>query len=191
MFYMPPNTKFISVHITSSISDVCLQEVVGMAKNNDTTNHNDVRFHICNFISWNKCKAAKSRTKTTASHTHLFMADPCLNSLEYHLKMGQVPAECTKHRTMIPKGCWVHDKRENNQLWHNHLVEQKDSTIWSCTAYITAILQQLSVEPGYVSQGRTYLFFGTCFGSLHFSVAVDKNVLRLESVTSAVTQITW
>jgi len=51
MFYMPPNTKFISVHITSSISDVCLQEVMGMAKNNETTNHNDVRFHICNFIS--------------------------------------------------------------------------------------------------------------------------------------------
>jgi len=29
---MPLNTKFISVHITSSISDVCLQEAVGVAK---------------------------------------------------------------------------------------------------------------------------------------------------------------
>jgi len=58
MFYMPPNVKFISVHITSSISDVCLQEVVAVAKNNVNTNYNDVRFLICNFISLNKCKAA-------------------------------------------------------------------------------------------------------------------------------------
>jgi len=70
---MPPNMKFISVRITSSISDVCLQEEVGMAKNNnETTNHDDVRFRICNFISWNKCKAAKNRTKTTASHTLVY-----------------------------------------------------------------------------------------------------------------------
>jgi len=58
MFYMPPNAKFISVHITSSISDVCLQEVVGVAKNNVNTNYNDVGFLICNFISFNKCEAA-------------------------------------------------------------------------------------------------------------------------------------
>jgi len=32
MFYMSPNVKLISIHITSSISHVCLQEVVGMAK---------------------------------------------------------------------------------------------------------------------------------------------------------------
>jgi len=31
-------------------------------------------------------------------------------------------------------------------------VEQKDGTIWSCTAYITAIPQRLSFEPGYVLQ---------------------------------------
>jgi len=30
---MPPNAKFISVHITSSISDDCSQEVVGVVKN--------------------------------------------------------------------------------------------------------------------------------------------------------------
>jgi len=48
---VPPNAKFISVHITSSINHVCLQEVVGMAKNNETTNYNDVRFLIFNFIS--------------------------------------------------------------------------------------------------------------------------------------------
>ena len=29
---MPPNSKLISIHVTSSISHVCLQEVVGMAK---------------------------------------------------------------------------------------------------------------------------------------------------------------
>ena len=55
---MPPNAKFISVHITSSISDVCLREVVGVAKNNVNTNYYDVRFLICGFISLNKCKAA-------------------------------------------------------------------------------------------------------------------------------------
>jgi len=58
MFYMPPNAKFISVHIILSISDVCLQEVVGVARNNVNTNYDDVRFLICNFISSNKCKAA-------------------------------------------------------------------------------------------------------------------------------------
>ena len=74
---MPPNAKFASVHITSSISDVCLQEVVGMAKNN--TNYNDVRFLICNLISLNKINAKlhNSEMKTTASY-----ADPCLNCLE-------------------------------------------------------------------------------------------------------------
>jgi len=55
---MPPNAKFTSVHIMSSISDVCLQEVVGVANNNVNTNYNDVRFPICNFTSLNKCKAA-------------------------------------------------------------------------------------------------------------------------------------
>ena len=38
MFYMPPNVKFISVRITSSISNACLRKVVGMAKNNENTN---------------------------------------------------------------------------------------------------------------------------------------------------------
>jgi len=42
----------------SSISCVCLQEVVGVAKNNENTNYNDVRFQICNFISWSKRKTA-------------------------------------------------------------------------------------------------------------------------------------
>ena len=48
---MPPNVKLISVHITSSISHAYLQEVVGVAENNDNTNYNDVRFQVCNFIS--------------------------------------------------------------------------------------------------------------------------------------------
>jgi len=33
-------------------------------------------------------------------------------------------------------------------------MEQKDGIIWSCTAYITAIPQWLSFEPGYVLQVR-------------------------------------
>jgi len=28
---MPPNSKLISIHVTSQISHVCLQEVVGVA----------------------------------------------------------------------------------------------------------------------------------------------------------------
>ena len=58
MFYMLPNAKFISVHITSSINDVCLQEVVCVAKKNVNTKYNDVRFLVCSFISLNKYKAA-------------------------------------------------------------------------------------------------------------------------------------
>ena len=51
MFYMPPNMKLISRRMTSSISQVCLQEVVGGAKNNENTNYINVRFKICNFTA--------------------------------------------------------------------------------------------------------------------------------------------
>jgi len=68
---MPPKAKFISVHIISSISDVCLQEVVGVAKNNVNTNYNDVRSLICNFISL-KAKLHNSEMKTTASYALIF-----------------------------------------------------------------------------------------------------------------------
>jgi len=44
------------------------------------------------------------------------------------------------------------DGREYTQHRRNHLMERKDSTIWSCSAYITAIPQRLSFEPGYVLQ---------------------------------------
>ena len=46
------------------------------------------------------------------------------------------------------------DKREKTQQWCNYLMERKDGTIWSCTAYIIAISQWLSFEPGYVLQVR-------------------------------------
>ena len=36
-------------------------------------------------------------------------------------------------------------------------MERKDGTIWSCTAYITAIPQRLSFEPGYVLQVGSYV----------------------------------
>ena len=77
--------------------------------------------------------------------------------------MGQAPAESyTKH--MKHTQAKSHDserlqsdKHKNTQQWRNHLVEQKDGTIWSCIAYITAIPQRLSFEPGYVLQvGLTY-----------------------------------
>ena len=46
------------------------------------------------------------------------------------------------------------DRPKNTQWSRNHLLERKDGTIWSCTAYITAIPQRLSfeVQPGYVLQ---------------------------------------
>ena len=72
--------------------------------------------------------------------------------------MGQVPAESyTKHMKhpqakshdseRLPR-----DRCENTQQLRNQLMEQKDSTIWSITTYITAIPQQFSFEPGYVLQ---------------------------------------
>ena len=70
-------------------------------------------------------------------------------------------------------------------------MERKDGTIWSCTAYITAIPQRLSFEPGYILQaGLTSPLNLFQFSS--FSVTVDVNVnklLHLESVTSAVPRI--
>ena len=94
-------------------------------------------------------------------------------------KMAQEPAESyTEHMKPIHAKSndskrLVSDKHENAQQWCNHLVEQKDGTIWSCTTYITAIPQQLGFEPGYVLQaGLTspLVWFSS------FSVAVDKNV---------------
>ena len=68
----------------------------------------------------------------------------------------------------------------NTQQWCNHLIRQKDGTIWSCTAYITAITRGLS-EPR------------NLFQFCSFSVAVDKNVnklLHLESMTPALPWVT-
>jgi len=65
-------------------------------------------------------------------------------------------------------------------------MEQKDSTIWSFTTYITTIPQWLSFEPRYVLQ--VGLLFWNLFRFSSFSVTVDTNVnklLHLESVTSA------
>jgi len=71
-------------------------------------------------------------------------------------------------------------------------VKRKDGTIWSFTAYITAIPQRFSFEPGYVLQvGLTSPLELLRFYS--FSLTVDTKVnklLRLESVTSAVPRIT-
>ena len=46
MFYMLPNVNMISVHTTSSVSNVNLQEVVGMAKKDENINFNNVRFQF-------------------------------------------------------------------------------------------------------------------------------------------------
>jgi len=51
MFYMPPNAKL--VHITSSIGDVGLQEVVGVAKND--TNYNEVSDLLFHFLKQMQC----------------------------------------------------------------------------------------------------------------------------------------
>ena len=73
-------------------------------------------------------------------------------------KMGQAPAESytkrmkhTQAKSHDPERLQS-DGRENAQQWRNHLVERKDGTIWSCSAYITAIPQRLSFEPRYVLQ---------------------------------------
>jgi len=57
--------------------------------------------------------------------------------------MGQAPAEgytkCMKHTQAKSHNSerLQSNRRENTQHWHNHLVERKDGTIWSCTAYIS------------------------------------------------------
>ena len=79
------------------------------------------------------------------------------------IKMGQAPAKSYTKR-MKHTQAKSHDSerlqsdgRENTQQWRDHLVERKDGTIWSCTAYITAIPQRLSFEPGYALQvGLTF-----------------------------------
>ena len=73
-------------------------------------------------------------------------------------KDGTAPAEsytkCMKHTQHKSHDSerLQSDGRENTQQLRNPLVEQKDGTIWSCTAYITAIPQRLSFEHGYVLQ---------------------------------------
>ena len=82
---------------------------------------------------------------------------PILHSV-LAIKMGQAPAESYTKRTKHTQAKRHDSERlksdgcENTQQWRNHLVERKDGTIWSCTAYITAIPQWLSFEPGYVLQ---------------------------------------
>ena len=79
----------------SSISNVtvCLQEVVGMAKNNENTNCNDVRFLISNFISWNRYKAAYNNVmRTTLSldfgwHIALTVLRRATNSQTKHMSI--------------------------------------------------------------------------------------------------------
>jgi len=72
--------------------------------------------------------------------------------------MGQAPAESYTKRIKHtqPKSHnserLQSDGHENTQQWHNHLMERKDGTIWSCTAHITAIPQRLSFKPGYILQ---------------------------------------
>ena len=73
-------------------------------------------------------------------------------------KMGQALAESytklmkhTQAKSHDFKGL-LSDKCENTRQWCNLLVEWKYSTIWSCTACITAIPHQLSFELRYVLQ---------------------------------------
>ena len=40
-----------SFMFSSTVSHICLQEVVGMANNSVNTNQNNVRYHICNYIA--------------------------------------------------------------------------------------------------------------------------------------------
>jgi len=128
--------------------------------------------------------------------TAKWYTSPILHSV-LATKTGQAPAEsytkCMKH---IPAKATISISK--SYTWKYPAVTQsscgaKGSTIWSCTAYITATPQQLSFEPGYVLQvGLTLLW--NLFRFFSFFVTVDTNVnelLLLESVTSAVPRITW
>ena len=73
MFYMPPNGKFTSVHITPSFSNVSSLEVEGMAKNNENTNYNMTRdFRSAISFPETNAKQHSSGMKTTSSYTLVF-----------------------------------------------------------------------------------------------------------------------
>ena len=82
-------------------------------------------------------------------------------------KIEQVPAEsyteCMKHKHTQTKSHdskrLLSDKCENTQQWHNHLVEQKDSTTWSCHNQTSVV----KLRPWIFFTGRTYLPSGTFF----------------------------
>jgi len=103
------------------------------------------------------------RQKSSRLHsTAKWCMRPILHSV-LATKMGQAPAESYTKRMKHTQAKSHYserlqsDRRENTQQWRNHLVERKDGTICSCTAYITAIPQRLSFEPGYVLQvGLTF-----------------------------------
>ena len=105
-----------------------------------------------NFITWSTVQPSMSSHLLSTAKWYM---RPILHSV-LATKMGIAPAEsytkCMKHTQAKSHDSnrLQSDMCENTQQWHNHLVEQKDSTIWSCTAHITAIPQRLSFEPGYV-----------------------------------------
>jgi len=96
-------------------------------------------------------------------------------------KVGQAPAESyTKHMKHTKAKSHdskrlLRDKYQNTQQWCNHLVEQKDGNIWSCTTYITAIPQALNRWICFT--GGTYVpLLWNLYWFSSFSVTVDTNV---------------
>ena len=80
--------------------------------------------------------------------------------------MGQVPSasyRASEAKSYHSKGL-PSDKCENIQQWCNHLVEQKDSTIWSCTAVSQPSLSGL----GICFTGRAYVFSESRFSCLAY-----------------------
>ena len=106
-----------------------------------------------NFITWSTAQLSKVDTpplnsqviyETNLTFCGSYKVDKCQQSYTECMKNPQAKTHDSKRLQS--------DKRENIQQWRDHLVEWKDGTIWSCTAYITAIPERLSFEPGYVLQ---------------------------------------
>ena len=119
----------------------------------------------CSVQKWNEKAWGLSSSDPRYNHhtsSHLLsIAKWCMRLILHSVlatKMGQVPAEsytkCMEHplATRQDSERLLSDKHENTWQWRNYLVEWKDGTIWSCSAYITAIPQWLSFKPGYALQ---------------------------------------
>ena len=106
-----------------------------------------------NFITWSMARRSHQMSSCLLL-TAKWYTRPIVHSV-LATKMGQAPLSVwniLRLKAMHDSKRQQSDRPKNTQWSRNHLMERKDGTIWSCTAYITAIPQRLSFEPGYVLQ---------------------------------------